>query len=163
MASNTVFARDWLQPLPTREKNRFTLENFQFLPYRFLYKGFVSEGTRTRYVLQSENGRMVSMFLSETVEGMALVDVDPSHQTLTVRDSVLDQTLVLRLGKTTFLPDRFKGTLLYEGQRYAFSEQPLHIDAQTKLTPMLHEGNLYMIEKKKKKKPSIRLLRKLQP
>ena len=162
-ASGYLFAHDWLQPIPTCEKDRFVLENFQFLPYRFLYKGFVSEGTRTRYVFQSENARMVSMFLGETVEDITILEVDQSYQTLTVRDRALNQTLVLKLGKITFLQDRFKGTLLYKGQRYEFSEQPLHIDAQTMLTPMLHEENLYLIEQTQGQEPYIGRLCKLQP
>lgn len=158
--ANNTFARDWLQPLPSKGNETFVLEDFRFVPYRFTYKGFSGEKANVRYLLKAENGRVVSLHLGETFDGVTLLDVDASQKTVTVRDDRLGQTLTLELGKETFLPNRFEGTLRYQNKRYFFSEQPLRLDAQTQLTPMLNEGRLYLLQQTEGKKPCIWELQK---
>ena len=162
LLSNHSFARDWFQPLPTRDACPFVLETFQPVPYRFIYGGFISEKTDVRYLLKSHNGRLFALRLGETTGGLTLVNVAPSRQTLTVHDHNLNQTLTLNLGKETPLQNRFTGTLIYQKQHYPFSEQPLHLDEQTQLSPMIHEGNLYLVDQTQGKEPYIWLLQKAQ-
>ena len=157
---NDAFARDWLQPLPIKGNQPFVLEEFRFVPYRFMYKGFSGEKTNIRYLLKAEDGRIVSLHLGETSDGVALLNVDASQKTLTVRDNRLEQTLTLELGKETLLPNRFEGILRYRDKRCSFSEQPLRLDEQTHITPMLHEGCLYLLEEAEDKEPCIWELQK---
>lgn len=146
IVSNNAFARDWLQPLPFKGNQPFILEEFRFVPYRFLYKGFSGEKTNSRYLLKAEDGRVVSLHLGETFEGVTLLNADASRKTVTVRDDRLGQTLTLELGKETTLPNRFEGLLRYKDKRYFFSEQPLRLDEKTQITPMLYEGRLYLLQ-----------------
>lgn len=157
---NGAFARDWMQPLPTKGNQPFVLEEFRFVPYRFMYKGFSAENSNIRYLLKTEDGRLFSLHLGETIDGVTLSDADALHKTVTVRDDRLNQVLTLELGKATMLPNRFEGTLRYRDKRYPFSEQPLHLDEQTQLTPMLHEGRLYLLEEAEGKEPCIFELQK---
>lgn len=158
--ANNAFARDWLRPLPTDGNKTFVLEDFRFVPYRFLYKGFSGEQTNIRYLLKAEDGRIFSLHLGETFDGVTLLNADASQKTVTVRDDRLGQTLILELGKETMLPNRFEGSLRYKDKRYSFSEQPLRLDEQTQLTPMLYEGRLYLLQQTEGKKPCIWELQK---
>lgn len=160
VVSNPLSARDWLQPLPSREDEAFILEDFRFVPFRFTYKGFATEEKKVRYVLKTEDGRIFPLYCGETVNGVTLLGTDASQKTLTVRDERLHQTFTLELGKPTFLPNRFEGTLRYRDKSYSFSEQPLFLDEQTQLTPMRYEGRLYFLEQTKDKDPYIRELQK---
>lgn len=157
---NAVFARDWLQPLPSKGNEPFVLETFRFVPYRFMYKGFSAETSNIRYLLKAEDGRAFSLHIGETFDDVTLLDVDVSQKTLTVRDNRLEQTLTLKLGKETLLPNRFEGILRYQNKHYFFSEQPLRLDKQTHITPMLHEGRLYLLQQTEGKEPCIRELQK---
>lgn len=157
---NDTFARDWLQALPSKGKEPFVLEDFRFVPYRFMYKGFSAENSNIRYLLKTEDGRLFSLYLGETFDDVTLLNVDVSQKTLTVRDNRFEQTLTLELGKATMLPNRFEGTLRYQNKHYAFSEQPLRLDKQTHITPMLHEGRLYLLQQTEGKEPYIWELQK---
>ena len=157
---NDAFARDWMQPLPNDDNKTFVLEDFRFVPYRFMYKGFSGEKTNSRYLLKAEDGRVVSLRLGETFDDVTLLNVDASQKTLTVRDNRLEQTLTLELGKETLLSNRFEGTLRYKDKRYLFSEQPLRLDEQTHITPMLYEGRLYLLQQTEGKEPYIWELQK---
>ena len=157
---NDTFARDWLQPLPPKGDEVFVLETFRFVPYRFMYKGFSAETSNIRYLLKTEDGRLFSLYLGETFDDVTLLNVDVSQKTLTVRDNRFEQTLTLELGKETLLPNRFEGTLRYQNKHYSFSEQPLRLNEQTQLTPMLHEGRLYLLEEAEGKEPCIWELQK---
>lgn len=152
---NDAFARDWLQPLPVKGNQPFVLEEFRFVPYRFMYKGFSAETSNIRYLLKAEDGRVFSLHIGETFDDVTLLDADPLHKTVTVRDDRLNQVLTLGLGKATTLPNRFEGTLRYQNMRCSFSEQPLRLDEQTLITPMLHERHLYLWEETKGKEPCI--------
>ena len=145
---NDAFARDWLQPLPNDDNKTFVLEDFRFVPYRFMYKGFSAETSNIRYLLKAEDGRVVSLRLGETFDGVTLLNVDASQKTVTVRDDRLGQTLTLELGKKTLLPNRFEGTLRYQNKHYVFSEQPLY------------EGHLYLLQQTEDKEPCIWELQK---
>lgn len=158
--ANNTFACDWLQPLPTKGNEPFILEDFRFVPYRFLYKGFSGEKTNIRYLLKSENERVFLFHLGETFDGVTLLNADASQKTVTVRDDRLGQTLTLELGKITTLPNRFEGSLRYQDKRYSFSEQPLRLDEQTHITPMLYEGRLYLLQQTEGKEPCIFELQK---
>ncbi len=153
--SNDMFARDWLQPLPVKGNQPFVLEEFRFVPYRFIYKGFSSEKTNIRYLLKAEDGRVFSLHIGKTFDDVTLLNVDASQKTLTVRDNRLGQTLTLELGKETLLSNRFEGTLRYKDKHYSFSKQPLRLDEQTQLTPMLYEGRLYLLQQTEGKEPCI--------
>ena len=157
---NDAFARDWLQPLPTDGNKTFILETFRFVPYRFTYQGFSAGNSNIRYLLKAEDGRIVSLHLGETFDDVTLLNVDVSQKTLTVRDNRLEQTLTLELGKETLLPNRFEGILRYRDKRCSFSEQPLRLDEQTHITPMLHEGRLYLLQQTEGKEPYICELQK---
>ena len=157
---NGAFARDWLQPLPTKGNQPFILEEFRFVPYRFMYKGFSGEKTNIRYLLKTEDGRIFSLHLGETSDGVTLLNVDASQKTLIARDNRLEQTLTLKLGKEMLLSNRFEGILRYRDKRCSFSEQPLRLDAQTQLTPMLYEGRLYLLQQAEGKEPCIWELQK---
>ena len=139
---NDAFARDWLQPLPNDDNKTFVLEDFRFVPYRFMYKGFSAETSNIRYLLKAEDGRLFSLHLGETIDGVTLLDADALHKTLTIRDNRPEQMLT------------------YTDKRYLFSEQPLRLDEQTQLTPMLHEGRLYLLEEAEGKEPCIFELQK---
>jgi hypothetical protein len=152
---NNTFARDWLQPLPTKGNQPFVLEEFRFVPYRFTYKGFSAENSNIRYLLKTEDGRLFSLHLGETIDGVTLSGADALHKTVTVRDDRLGQTLTLELGKETLLPNRFEGSLRYKDKHYSFSKQPLRLDEQTQLTPMLYEGRLYLLQQTEGKEPCI--------
>ena len=160
IVSNNTFARDWLQPLPSKGNEPLVLEEFRFVPYRFLYKGFSGEKTNSRYLLKSEDGRVVSLHLGETFDGVTLLNADASQKTVTVRDDRLNQVLTLELGKETLLPNRFEGTLRYKDKQYPFSNQPLWLDEHTQLIPMLYEGRLYLLEQTEGKEPCIWELQK---
>ena len=160
IVSTRLFARDWLRPLPTKGNRPFILEDFRFVPYRFTYKGFSGEKTNIRYLLKTEDGRVFSLHLGETIDGVTLLDVDASQKTLTVRDNRLEQTLTLELGKETLLSNRFEGLLRYKDKHCSFSEQPLRLDEQTRITPMLHEGRLYLLQQTEGKEPCIWELQK---
>ena len=157
---NDAFARDWLQPLPVKGNQPFVLEDFRFVPYRFLYKGFSGEKANTRYLLKAEDGRLFSLYLGETFDGITLLNADASQKTITVRDARLGQTLALELGKETLLSNRFEGTLRYQNKHYVFSEQPLRLDEQTHIAPMLYEGCLYLLQQTEGKEPCIWELQK---
>lgn len=157
---NDTSARDWLQPLPSKGDELFVLETFRFVPYRFIYKGFSGEKTNIRYLLKAEDGRVFSLHIGETFDGVTLLNVDASQKTLTVRDNRLGQTLTLELGKETLLPNRFEGILCYQNKHYSFSDQPLRLDEQTHITPMLHEGRLYLLQQTEGKEPCIWELQK---
>ena len=157
---NDTFARDWLQPLPSKGKEPFVLEEFRFVPYRFMYKGFSAENSNIRYLLKTEDGRLFSLHLGETIDGVTLLDVDVSQKTLTVQDNRLEQTLTLKLGKEMLLSNRFEGILRYRDKRCSFSKQPLRLDKQTHITPMLHEGRLYLLQQTEGKEPYIWELQK---
>lgn len=157
---NDAFARDWLQPLPNDDNKTFVLEDFRFVPYRFMYKGFSAETSNIRYLLKAEDGRLFSLHLGETIDDVTLVDAGALHKTVTVRDDCLRQTLTLELGKETLLSNRFEGTLRYRNKHYSFSEQPLRLDEQTRITPMLYEGRLYLLEEAEGKEPCIWELQK---
>jgi len=157
---NDTFARDWLQPLPTKGNEPFILEDFRFVPYRFMYKGFSAETSNIRYLLKAKDGRLFSLHFGETFDDVTLLNVDASQKTVTVCDDRLHQTLTLELGKETTLPNRFEGTLRYRNKHYSFSEQPLRLDAQTQLTPMLYEGRLYLLQQAEGKEPCIWELQK---
>ena len=157
---NDIFARDWLQPLPTKGNKPFILEDFRFVPYRFTYKGFSAENSNIRYLLKTEGGRLFSLRLGETIDDVTLVDAGALHKTVTVRDDRLHQTLTLELGEETLLPNRFEGTLRYKDKRYLFSEQPLRLDEQTHITPMLYKGRLYLLQQTEDKEPCIWELQK---
>ena len=158
--ANRTFARDWLRPLPTKGNEPFILEDFHFVPYRFTYQGFSAEKTNSRYLLKSEDGRVFSLHLGETFDGVTLLNADASQKTVTVRDDRLGQTLTLELGKITTLPNRFEGLLRYQDKRHSFSEQPLRLDEHTHITPMLYEGHLYLLEEAEDKEPCIWELQK---
>ena len=157
---NDTFARDWLQPLPSKGNEPFVLETFRFVPYRFIYKGFSGEKTNIRYLLKTKDGRIFSLHLGETFDDVTLLNVDASQKTLTVRDNRLEQTLTLEFGKETLLPNRFEGILRYRDKRCSFSEQPLRLDEQTHITPMLYESRLYLLEEAEGKEPCIWELQK---
>ena len=157
---NDAFARDWLQPLPIKGNEPFILEDFRFVPYRFTYKGFSGENSNIRYLLKAEDGRIFSLHVGETFDDVTLLNVNVSQKTLTVRDNRLEQTLTLELGKETLLSNRFEGTLRYQSKHYAFSEQPLRLDEQTYITPMLYEERLYLLEEAENKEPCIWELQK---
>lgn len=157
---NGAFARDWLQPLPTKENELFVLEDFRFVPYRFMYKGFSAENSNIRYLLKAEDGRLFSLHLGETIDGVTLLDADALHKTVTVRDDRLNQVLTLELGKETLLSNRFEGSLRYQNKHYSFSEQPLRLDEQTHITPMLYEERLYLLQQTEDKEPCIWELQK---
>ena len=157
---NDTFARDWLQPLPPKGDEVFVLEDFRFVPYRFMYKGFSAGTSNIRYLLKAEDERVFSLHIGETFDDVTLLNVDVSQKTLTVRDNRFEQTLTLELGKETLLPNRFEGTLRYQNKHYSFSEQPLCLDEQTQLMPMLHEGRLYLLEEAEGKEPCIFELQK---
>ena len=72
---NDTFARDWLQPLPSKGKEPFVLEEFRFVPYRFMYKGFSAENSNIRYLLKTEDGRLFSLHLGETIDGEVFCDI----------------------------------------------------------------------------------------
>ncbi len=157
---NDTFARDWLQPLPPKGDEVFVLETFRFVPCRFMYKGFSAETSNIRYLLKAEDGRVFSLHIGETFDDVTLLNVDASQKTLTVRDNRLGQTLTLELGKETLLSNRFEGTLRYRNKHYSFSEQPLRLDEQTRITPMLYEERLYLLQQTEGKEPCIWELQK---
>ena len=96
----------------------------------------------------------------ETFAGVTLLNADASQKTVTVRDDRLGQTLTLELGKITTLPNRFEGLLRYQDKRYSFSEQPLRLDGETHITPMLYEGRLYLLQQTEGKQPCMWKLQK---
>lgn len=153
--ANNTFARDWLQPLPSREREAFVLEDFRFVPYRFTYNGFATEKANIRYLFKSVDGRILALHPGEVFGGVALIDADVSRKTVTVRDDRLNQTLTLELGKETLLPNRFEGILRYRDKRFPFSEQPLRLDDQTQLTLFVYNGHLYFLEEAQGKEPSV--------
>ena len=157
---NDAFARDWLQPLPAKGNQPFVLEDFRFVPYRFMYKGFSAETSNIRYLLKAEDGRVFSLHIGETFDDVTLLGADVSQKTVTVRDDCLRQTLTLELGKETLLSNRFEGTLRYRNKHYTFSEQPLRLDEQTHITPMLYEERLYLLQQTEGKEPCIWELQK---
>ena len=144
-----------MQPLPTKGNEPFILEDFHFVPYRFTYQGFSAGNSNIRYLLKPEDGRVLSLRLGETFDSVTLVDADALHKTVTVCDDRLNQTLTLELGKITTLPNRFEGLLRYQDKRYSFSEQPLRLDGETHITPMLYEGRLYLLQQTEGKQPCI--------
>ena len=149
-----------MQPLPTKGNQPFVLEEFRFVPYRFMYKGFSAENSNIRYLLKAEDGRVFSFHIGETFDGVTLLGADASQKTVTVRDDRLGQTLTLELGKVTLLPDRFEGLLRYKDKRFSFSEQPFRLDGETRITPMLYEGHLYLLQQTEGKEPCIWELQK---
>ena len=80
---NDTFARDWLQPLPPKGDEVFVLEDFRFVPYRFMYKGFSAGTSNIRYLLKAEDERVFSLHIGETFDDVTLLDVDASQKTLT--------------------------------------------------------------------------------
>lgn len=116
---------DMFSPLVSpNTPTRFILETYIPTPCRVQYRGSMMLPEGEKYVFCVDETHLVYLRCGQrSPEGFALDQVQGGCAI--IREEAEDLTLPLRLGQTTYLPHRFRGTLYdtQEETRYEISDQ----------------------------------------
>lgn len=145
-------------PLPNDHKANLSLIKWMPVPYRIQYHGFIESDHRERYIFRVD-GEMVYLHLNETAKQQFMLrQVLLNGRQVLTEDILTHELCILTSGEASYIPNKFKCTLLDEA-----SNQPLHFsDAQNSyktddrdILVSLKDSGLHVWDKKKDKEPML--------